>query len=226
MVKRKSGIFQYDDLREAGENMELNTITTLLAILAAIAFIVIVAHFLQRLLVDRHWSKNHAPSLEFPPYPELSNELLSQLEEIESSHVAGIDYKPCSVKFQDGRELDCVYFMSAQQYFTHWGLPPEKARGKQFLQIQDIVKINESPSRLPTDIANKIYQAGESRMGSYHFTLIFSDGSEQEYMTGDAVDFVPYPAGKSNTDIVKVTSGFGSGEDVKQGLKYFWCLYN
>jgi hypothetical protein len=206
--------------------MELNTITTLLVIVAAIAFIVIVAHFLQRILVDRRYSQQPAHTYEVPHYPKLNGELRCQLEVIEPSQDSGIAYKPCLVTLQDGRQIDNVYVVSAQQYSKYWGLPPKRARGKQFLQIQDIVKIDESPSRLPTDIANEIYQAGESRMGSYHFTLIFSDGSEQEYMTGDAVDFVPFPAGKTNADIVKVIPGFGVGEDVKQGLKYYWCLFD
>lgn len=205
--------------------MELNTITTLLTILAAIAFIVVVAHLLQRILVDRHMLQNYARSYEIPPYPELSNELLCQLEEIESSHFAGIDYKPCSVTLLDGRKFDCVYVISVQQYFNHWGLPPEKARGKNFVQIQNVARIEESPSRLPSKIADAIYQAGESGMGCYQFTLFFSDDSKQEYMTGNAVDFVPFPAGKTNADIVKVIPGYEADKDVKQGLKYFWCLY-
>jgi hypothetical protein len=116
--------------------------------------------------------------------------------------------------------------MPAEIYFKHWGLPPEKARGKSFVHIQDVARIEDSPSRLPPDIADKIYQAGESGMGYYRFTLIFSDGAKQEYGTGDLVDFVPFPADKSRSDIIDVVPGYGPSKDVWQGLKSYSCLYS
>ena len=60
----------------------------------------------------------------------------------------------------------------------------------------------ESPRRLPAQFANKLYKSGESGMGYTIFTVIFADGSRQAYGTGNAVDFISYPEGKGQMDVV------------------------
>ncbi|MEK6754100.1 MAG: hypothetical protein AABZ00_17715 [Chloroflexota bacterium] len=202
--------------------------TSLLIIFSTIflgfVLILVIAYVLQHTLVGRFWAP--VKQISAPSYPKPNDELLQQLEMIESSQDSGIDYKPCIVTLLDGRKIDCVYVVSTQPYLKHWGVLPENDKGKHFLRIQDIVKIEESPSRLPPKIANELYQAGESGMGYCRFTLVFSDNTEQEYVTGNAIDFVQLPAGKSNSDVIKVLPHTGSGKNYAQGLKYYWCLYD
>ena len=177
-------------------------------------------------MVDRRFSPKRTQSGQAPRYPKLRDELLRQLEMIEPSKDSGIEYRPSLVTLLDGRRVDCVYVVDEQSYFKPWGVWPEDDRGKLSIRIQDVAKIEESPSRLPPKIANELYQAGESGMGYCRFTLVFSDESEQVYITGNAVDFVPLPAGKSRSDIVRVLPHTGTGKNYCQGLKYYWCLYS
>jgi hypothetical protein len=114
-----------------------------------------------------------------------------------------------------------------QPYIKHWGAFPEDDSGKQSVQIEDVSEIEESPSRLPAKIANKIYEAGESGMGYCVFTLVFSDDSTQAYITGNAVDFVPLPTSKVTEDIEDVLPHEGrQAENQMRGLRYYWCIYS
>jgi hypothetical protein len=158
---------------------------------------------------------------------KISARLYSQLLLVEPSRNWGIEYRPCLVNLQDGRKIDCVYVVPEQQYIHHWGVWPEDDPGKQSLRIEDVSEIEESPSRLPAAIANKLYEEGESGMGYCIFTLVFTDGSTQAYITGNAVDFVPLPAGKEARDIKKVIPHEGRNvENQMQVLDYYWCIYS
>ncbi len=153
--------------------------------------------------------------------------LYEQLLQVEPSYDGGMEYRPCLVTLNDGRKVDCVYVVHEQQYIRHWGVWPEDDSGKQSLLIEYVSGIEESPSRLPPKIANKIYNAGESGMGYCVFTLVFTDGSTQAYVTGNAVDFVALPNGKAARDIRKVLPHEGrQAENQKQGLDYYWCIYS
>ena len=194
-------------------------------IVLGIAFILVIAYILQRVLVIHRFSHPLPQTQEVPSYPKLSDELLSQLEAIEPSQDFETNYKPCIITLLNGRKVDCVYVIPAQPYLKLWGVLPENDKSKKFVRIQDVAKIEESPSRLPSKIANEIYKAGESGMGYCRFTLFFNDNTEQEYITGNAIDFVPLPAGKSKSDIISVSPHTGSGKNYVHGLEYYWCLY-
>jgi hypothetical protein len=115
--------------------------------------------------------------------------------------------------------------MDAQSYIDVWGVWPEDDRGKHHIRIEDVVSISESPLRLPVRFANELYRAGESGMGYCLFTLVFSDGSKQAYVSGNAVDFVHLPAGRTNADISAVLPHEGRNVPQKQGPEYFWSLF-
>jgi hypothetical protein len=86
--------------------------------------------------------------------------------------------------------------------------------------------LKSSPSRLPAKFANQIYDAGESGMGYTIFTVEFEDGSRQAYSAGNAVDFVQYPSGQTESSVVGVVPHIGRGEpSMKSAPGYFWCLY-
>jgi len=80
------------------------------------------------------------------------------------------------------------------------------------VNVDDVISIFESPSRLPAAFANQVYAAGEFGMGYSVFTVIFKDESTQAYLTGNAVDFIDCPEGKRKRDIAKVLPSWTRGE--------------
>jgi hypothetical protein len=113
-------------------------------------------------------------------------------------------YFPCRVTLRDGRIFDTVYIEPEMPYLRWWGVYPEDDRGKRFVKIEDVVKVEDSPTRLPARFANQIYDHGESGMGYTIFTIVFSDGERQACITGKVVDFIRYPNGKGPNDVSSV----------------------
>jgi hypothetical protein len=159
-------------------------------------------------------------------YPALAESLKSQLAAIEPSRSGKLDYYPCQVLPRTGATMDRVYVAAEAPYISVWGVYPEQDRGKSSIDIADIVSIKESPSRLPARFANRLYEAGESGMGYQVFTVVFSDGTNQPYFTGGAVDFIKYPAGKGMKDVADVLPHVGRDQNPERAPKYYWCLYS
>jgi hypothetical protein len=89
-------------------------------------------------------------------------------------------------------------------YIKHWGVYPQQDRGKSHISVADVDALAERPRRLPARFANKLSESGESGMGYTIFRVVFADGSRQAYGTGNAVDFIRYPDGKGQSDVVDV----------------------
>jgi len=96
---------------------------------------------------------------------------------------------------------------------------------KSHISIADVDALAESPRRLPAKFANELYKSGESGMGYTIFTVVFADGSRQAYLTGNAVDFIRYPEGKTSGDIVDVLPHEGRSAEPISGPQYYWCLF-
>lgn len=121
--------------------------------------------------------------------------------------------------------MPCVYVLDAQSYIDVWGVWPEDDQGKHSISIADVVHLAESPCRIPAHIASELYRAGESGMGHCIFTLVFSDGTEQAYISGNAVDFVRLPRGKSTADIAAAIPHKGRNTASIGAPEYSWCLF-
>jgi hypothetical protein len=138
-----------------------------------------------------------------------------------------MEYRPCLVTLHDGRKVDCVYVVADEPYLTYWGIAPEQDPGKRWISISDVADLVESPSRLPAEFADQIYDGGECGMGYYVFRIDFLDGTSQVYGTGDAVDFIPLPDGKTAADIESVHPHEGRDDpEIVAGLDYYWCIYS
>lgn len=159
-------------------------------------------------------------------YPALLESLRSRLAAIEPSKSGNLDYYPCQVLLRAGTVIDRVYVIAEAPYISRWGVYPDQDRGKSSIEIADVASISESPSRLPARFANRLYEAGESGMGYQIFTVIFSDDMKQAYLTGNAVDFIEYPEGKSMKDVTNVLPHVGRDQNPQRGPKYYWCLYS
>jgi hypothetical protein len=148
-----------------------------------------------------------------------------QLDAIAPSSDGRLQYRPCRVLLNDGRWIDRVYVVDANAYIKTWGVWPEDDPGKTAIRIEQVVKVEDSPSRLPVSLANCLYKSGESGMGYCVFTVEFRDGRRQAYVTGNAIDFITVPPGLRNSDALRVIPHEGRECDPVQGPDYAWCLY-
>jgi hypothetical protein len=62
-------------------------------------------------------------------------------------------------------------------------------------------------------------------MGYTIFTVIFADGSRQACITGGAVDFIRYPEGKAQSEVIDVVPHEGRRSELIHGPEYYWCLF-
>ena len=161
-----------------------------------------------------------------PRYPSLPDRVREALDGIVPSGDNGLWYFPCRVTLRDGKILDAVYIEPEIPYLQWWGVYPEDDRGKRFVRIEDVVTVEDSPTRLPARFANQIYDHGESGMGGTTFTVVFSDGEQQAYVTGNAVDFIRYPNGKGPKDVTAVLPHEGRNAQKMGVPDWYWCLYS
>ena len=127
-----------------------------------------------------------------------------------------MEYFPCLVTMKDGSKIDRVYVVSESLYLKHWGVPPEVDRGKEALDLQEVVSIEQSNSRLPARFANMLYAQGESSMGYFIFTVVFKSGLRQAYLMGGAVDFIDYPDGLTANDCRRCLVPRGTRFELRQ----------
>jgi hypothetical protein len=159
----------------------------------------------------------------FPRSGRLPPALRIQLAKVQPSRDRCLEYFPCRVQLHSGIEFDRVYVVEQSAYLRYWGEYPSH---DQRVDIGSVRSMDESPFRLPARFANAIYAAFESGMGYYVFTVIFRDGSQQAYITGDAIDFIEYPAGKSLADVEAVVPHAGRDQNPVRVPTYRWCLYS
>jgi hypothetical protein len=159
-------------------------------------------------------------------FSHLSPTIRQQLASIEPSIAGELKYYPCAARLSNGESLACVYVVCDEPYLKMWGVYPENDRGKNWVRVENLVEVVDSPYRLPANFATELYQHGESGMGYTIFTVVFSDGSRQAYVTGNAVDFIRYPEGKGPGDIAKVLPHEGRNAERMNAPQYYWCLYS
>jgi hypothetical protein len=161
-----------------------------------------------------------------PRYTRLPNSIHDALQNIPPSDGGDIMYYPCRVVLKSGLTLDTVYIEPEKPYLRAWGIYPEDDKAKRSVRIEDVVKAEDSPTKLPFQFANEIYRNGESGMGYTIFTVVFSDGQRQACSTGNAVDFISYPDGKGPRDVVAVVPHEGKWANIVSAPEWYWCLYS
>lgn len=158
-------------------------------------------------------------------YPPLPDHVREALGGIVPTGDDDLWYFPCRVTLRDGRVLETVYIEPEMPYLRFWGVYPEDDRGKRSVSIEDVVKVEDSPTRLPARFANQIYDHGESGMGYTIFTVVFSDGERQACVTGGAVDFIRYPNEKGPNEVAAVLPHEGRDVQPVGAPNWYWCLY-
>jgi hypothetical protein len=158
-------------------------------------------------------------------YPPLPSNLMAQISQIRTTSNGGLTYRPCSVSLADGSNVDCVFIVEAQAYIRVWGVWPDQDKGKREIKVQDITRVQDSPCRLPAELAQRLYDAGESGMGYVVFEIEYRDGSRSAHASGNALDFVRLADDKTMSDVVAVHPHEGRNRAPSNAPKYFWCIY-
>ena len=160
-------------------------------------------------------------------YPVITPTLKQQLGEIGASSDGMMKYWPACATLRDGSNCDRIFFAEASEYIKIWGVWPGDDPGKSEILIGDVISISQSPSRLPKQLADKLYRAGESGMGYVAFEIIYSDGSKSAHISGNALDFVELPNGKAMSDVSDVIPHAGrTSQSHIHSPKYQWCLFS
>jgi hypothetical protein len=156
----------------------------------------------------------------------ISPELLAQVEAVTPSVDGQLLYRPCQAVLADGRTVDRVYVQEAWTWKGVWGAWPRADRDES-IELDAVVSVSESPSRIAPGLADRLLKAGESGMGYTKFTLVLRDGRKINTMTGNAVDFPGLPAGVVPSEVVDVIphQHDGDSETTMPVPPYRWCLY-
>ena len=160
-------------------------------------------------------------------YSSLPTSLKAGLDAVKPSCLGPLRYYPCLVRFKDGTELDRVFFGTKILSSENWG----SGKSRELINVEDVASLKESPSRIPPEFANKLYEAGESGMGYRVFTVVFKKRFGifpcRRDFVANAVDFIEYPLGRGPADIIGVIPHRGRrGKRFRQVPKYRWCLYS
>ena len=150
-----------------------------------------------------------------------TSEILRKLKGEKTSKDFGLSYYPFSVMTNSGKKLDCVCFVNRDIFYEVWGDAP---KGRLFIDLKDVRDIFDSEYRLRVDLAQKIYDAGETGMGYFRFIAVMKDGKKFTYLTGGLVDFLEPPPGYSIKDIVDVIPHKGDRKNYYKDKDYYWCL--
>ena len=121
---------------------------------------------------------------------KLSPVLLQQLETVEPCIKDRARYYPCRVGLKDGKTLDQVYLVEAPDFKRCFlrERPEEIIPAIPWISPGDLTFMKDSPVRLPARFANEIYRAGESGMGYFLFTVVFSWWPRKVYVVSGLVD--------------------------------------
>jgi len=156
---------------------------------------------------------------------EITDELKHQLLEVKPSKDWTMEYRPCQVKLKNGEMLDRVYVAEVETYMNSWGVMPDQDSGKRYILIEEVEEILESPFRMPVELANKLYDAGESGMGYCLYKIMLDNERTIDVLSGNAVDFPPLPNGLKTENIKEVFPQQGSRKNPIDSPKYTWCLF-
>jgi hypothetical protein len=159
--------------------------------------------------------------------PKLPPLIKQQLAAIEPSIDGEAKLFPCDVLLKTGEKIDCVYLISLKDYVKLWRFYPDRGRDKGFIDLDEIASISDSRFRLPVKFGNILNASGESGMGYSIYTVVFKSGFRQAYLTGNGgLDFVRYPDGLTNEDVIDVCPHTGSRTAYIRGSKYSWCVFS
>jgi hypothetical protein len=158
----------------------------------------------------------------------LTDELRAVLSQIEPSQCRGELHWPCRVWLKSDEIFDRVLFfrvsdlkkMPGYSTLGVYELPEWFSR----IPIADIVRIEESPCRLPARFATELYSRGETSMCAYQFTVKFYAGFSRTYVDAGCVDFIDYPPLMSPAWVSSVQPA--SKKRYRHCPNFRWCFFS
>ncbi|MBP2456975.1 hypothetical protein ABID70_002499 [Clavibacter michiganensis] len=156
---------------------------------------------------------------------QLTPELAAQLARVPRTH--GGLMAPCRITLRSGHVRDRVR-VAERAELARAGIRPGPA-----FEVEDVARIEDSPLRLPAELAERIHAAGESGMGYLRFLVRMRDGSVLPFVTGGSADFPDWPPGADPRDAVDVVPH--GGREVflhrpptrhESGAPAGWLLYD
>jgi hypothetical protein len=168
-----------------------------------------------------------APLVAAPMTGERATELRRQLDEIESGvDLLGFRTHPCAAKLADGTVTDCVYAMTLAESRREGLASRLDESGWRRLEPSEVVSLHASAKRLPAKFARVLRDAGESGMGYWSFTGVFSWWRRRNFCQ-TFLDFIDYPDGLEPSDLRKVVPRGPVREDAPvRALALYWCAFD
>jgi len=164
-------------------------------------------------------------------YGDLTDEQRRQLEAITPTPSSKAGARPCRVTLDDGTEYACVFIAPAQDFIKWvWEWPedlsaedPDSAP----VDIQSVVRIEESHYRVPPRIAEQIKALDLEDHGGMRFVAEFSNGEKWRYKLHDHPEFLAAPAGLTFADIIAIHPDYQGSWKLPKGraLVFRWCLH-
>ncbi|MFT2707556.1 hypothetical protein [Clavibacter zhangzhiyongii] len=127
---------------------------------------------------------------------QLTPELAAQLARVPRTH--GGLLAPCRVTLRSGHVRDRV-LVGERAAVARAGFRVTRA-----FEVEDVARIEDSPVRLPAELAERVHTAGETGMGYLRFLVRMRDGSTLPFVTGGMADFPAWPPGAAPADAVDV----------------------
>jgi hypothetical protein len=166
--------------------------------------------------------------------PPLSPQLREQLMQVEPSRDPGWgEHRPCLVRLREGREVDRVYVEDvdfvigpldrAQPGALEDVLAHLEARS---VPLDEVVAIEESPTRLPARFASKIFEGDETGMGYFDFGIVLSDGRVLQGHSAKSVDFLEFPPEIEPAMVSDVIPHQRGWPPDVVGADFLYCLYS
>ena len=156
---------------------------------------------------------------------QLTLELADQLATVPRTH--GGLLAPCRVTLRSGHVRDRV-LVGERAAVARAGYRVTGA-----FEVEDVARIEDSPARLPAELAERIHSAGESGMGYLRFLVRMRDGSTLPFVTGGMADFPAWPPGASPADAIDVVPHGGrelflhrTPTPHESGAPAQWLLYD
>jgi len=157
----------------------------------------------------------------------LSEEMAAQVEAIGASRATGIERSPCIATMLDGERVERVIVVEVVEAAAPWMLPASDAGPYgRAIDIRKVATLEDSPERLPADLASRVYMAGETAKDQFEFVIVLTDGSEVGCRTGAVVDYPGLPKDVTTADVADVrvlTRADSSGERRPTDFRY--CYY-
>lgn len=139
-------------------------------------------------------------------FGRLDRQLLAEIDAITPTTDGWFTFVPARVELVSGGVCERVYCLDVDRQRVS-SVQLEALAESGAIDPSEVRHIGESSLRLPAELAQRVYDAGESGMGYVIFGVVLRDGRILQRLTGNFVDFPTLPEGVQTADIADVVVG-------------------